>query len=261
MLGSKMNDTASALLLAVVQGITEWLPVSSSGHLILISHLLGFEMTLLFSLALHFGTLMAVFVYFGKDITEILRDILLGKFKTPAGKIGIGLIIATLPIGIVGFLLHDFVSETFNNFVLLTAGLLITSLILLIGSFNLENRSKITPFVALLIGLAQIASLFRGISRSGSTIVAGLLSGLSEKEAVKFSFLLSIPVILSANLYELGNQTLPPSYLWASLLAFGVGLLSIHLSFTYLLSSRKNLRWLAGYVFLLAVAAGLYLLF
>jgi len=256
-----MNEIVAAMILAVVQGITEWLPVSSSAHLVIVSHLIGFDTTLLFTLALHFGTLMAVFVYFGKDITDILRDLLSGKFKTSSGKLGVSLIIAAIPIGIAGFFLHDIINATFANLPLLMFGLFITSLILLIGSFDFRRRvSRITPLYALLIGLAQIASLFRGISRSGSTIAAGLLLGLSEKEVVKFSFLLSIPVVLSATLYELGNQTLPPSYLWASLVSFLVGLLAIHISFKYILASRKNLRWIALYVFVVALSLCAYLL-
>ncbi len=169
-----MNEIIVVLFLAVVQGIAEWLPVSSSGHLVLASHFLGFEMTILFSLALHFGTLMAVFVYFGKDITEILRDLLLGKFKTPAGKLGIMLIIAALPIGIVGFLLHDLVSATFDNFLLLAFGLLITSLILFIGSFDTEKiKFAQTPYFS-----SRESKLnFRGAQelRTRSGIYSGVL--------------------------------------------------------------------------------------
>jgi len=113
---------------------------------------------------------------------------------------------------------------------------------------------------AMLVGLSQIFALFPGISRSGSTIGTGLLLGLDEKRAVKFSFLMSIPVIFGANILAIGNSTLPPSLIWATLVSFFVGLLAIHLLYKFVLTSRKNLRWFAGYALLLAAGLGTWLL-
>ena len=110
-----VNDIISALILAIVQGLTEWFPVSSSGHLVLFENILGFSGGLAFSVALHFGTLMAVFVYFGKDITDILRDLLVGNWTSQNGRLGILIAIATIPAGIVGFLVRDLFDGVFTS--------------------------------------------------------------------------------------------------------------------------------------------------
>ena len=255
-----INDLVAAMILAVVQGITEWFPISSSGHLILVSYLLGVENTLSFDLALHFGTLMAVFVYFGKEITDIMRDMLMLRFKSENGKMGILLIIATIPAGLVGFLAKDFFEQSVNNLVLLTFGLGITGVLLIISSLPSNVKSKeITPKIAFLIGLAQIGALFRGISRSGSTMCAGVLLGLDQRKAAKFSFLMSIPIIFGANILSLGNNTLPTSYLFPALISFVVGLGTIHLLLRFVLTKRANLKWFGIYALIVALSLGTYL--
>lgn len=249
----------SALILAVVQGIAEWFPISSSGHLVLVSKLLGFNNTLLFDVALHFGTLSAVFVYFGADIIDILRDLVSFKFKTESGKIGIFLIIATIPAGILGFFLKDLLESELNNLYLLALGLAITSIVLFIGSIDIRKyENKITYKKAFLIGLAQTLSLFRGISRSGITMSAGLLLGLDEKKAVRFSFLMSIPIIFGANILTIGNQKLPSELFLPSLVSFLVGIVTIHLLLKFVLTSRRNLRWFGAYTSLLALGIFIY---
>ena len=248
-----MNELIISLILAVIQGITEFIPVSSSAHLIIASHLLNYNASLEFVVALHFGTLMAVFVYFGQDIVAIIRDLLSLKFKTEHGKIGTVLLIATIPVAIMGYLLKDILDVSSGNLIFVSLGLGITSLILCIGSLDLWRKRELDGRGAFFVGLAQTLALFRGVSRSGSTITTGLIMGMKEKEAVKFSFLLSIPVVIGANVLEIGNRTLPGNYLWASLLSFAVGLCMIHFSFTYILSDRKNFRYIAGYVFVLAL--------
>jgi undecaprenyl-diphosphatase len=258
----EMDDFLSALILAVVQGIAEWFPISSSGHLVLVSHLLGYENTLAFDLALHFGTLMAVFVYFGKDITNIVRDLLYVRFSTDSGRMGLYLLAASLPAAIIGFIFHDFVSSSINDLGLLTLGFFITAVLLMIGSFDVSpRRKKLSYILAFFIGLAQCASFFRGISRSGTTVTSGLLLGLDEKTALRFSFLLSIPIISGANLLELGNVPLPPEFFWASLVSFIVGLVTINLLMKVVLTTKKNLRWFALYVFIIALALGAYVLY
>ncbi len=253
-----MSELIVALILAVVQGITEWFPVSSSGHLVLFEHFLGYEGGLLFEIALHFGTLMAVFVYFGRDITDILRELLSLRFKTPYGRLGVLLIVASIPAAVLGFLLRDVIMSVSGNLSMLALGFLITSIILAIGSQAPRNARRLSYGGALLIGCMQVFSLFRGISRSGTTISAGLLFGLPEKEAVKFSYLLSVPLILGASLFSIENQILPRELLWATLLAFLVSLCVMHFSFTYVLNRREHLKWIAVYVLLLAMVTGTY---
>ncbi|MEK6910987.1 MAG: undecaprenyl-diphosphate phosphatase [Nanoarchaeota archaeon] len=254
------GDFLSLILLAVVQGFAEWVPVSSSSQIEIVSHLIGYQSSLFLEVALHFGTLMAVFVYFGKEIMDILRDVFSGNWKSEEAKLGFAVIIAAIPAGIAGFFLKGFL-ESNGGLGLVACGLGITSMILFIGSISPKKDEKFSYGKALLIGVAQILALFRGVSRSGSTIVTGLLLGLSEKNAVKFSFLLSIPIIFGANLLNLGNKTLPSSLFFASLVSFAVGISTIHFSFKYLLSDRKNLKWFAWFTLIEAIVIGGWVIF
>lgn len=258
-----MNELLAQFILAVVQGISEWFPISSSGHLILVSKLIGYDNTLAFDIALHLGTIMAVFVYFSKDIMNILRDLLSLKFHTENGRMGLFVLVASIPAGILGFTFRHFFETSLNNLVLLFLGLSITAILLFISSLdlNVKKKEKITFKLALLIGIAQCASLFRGISRSGSTICAGVLLGLDQKKAARFSFLMSIPIILGANFLTLGTEKIPLSYLFAVVVSFIVGLASIHVLLKFVLTSKKNLRWFGLYVSIVALALGLYLFF
>lgn len=257
-----MNDIFSMVILAIVQGIAEWVPISSSAHLMLVSKVLGYNNSLVFDIALHFGTLMAVFIYFGKDIVDIARDLLKLDFKSQNGRLGLMLIIATIPAAIAGYFLQSVVENTSGNLWFMSLGFGITSLILFIGSMTKDKKKELPGFKgAFLIGMAQILSLFRGISRSGSTISTGLLLGLDEKNAVKFSFLMSIPIVIGANLLVVGNNSIPSSYFGAAFISFLVGIATIHVSFKYILSNRKNLRWFALYTFLLALVIGFFAIF
>ena len=258
----EMNEIIAALILAVVQGITEWIPVSSSGHLVLFEKMLGYQGGLTFEVALHFGTLMAVFVYFGKDIVDIIKDVIRLDFKTENGRTGLFLIIATIPVGIIGFLFIDVFERAFNNLYLAALGFGVTGLLLLISTLDLDkSKDKLRAKDSLIIGIVQIFSILPGISRSGSTMSTGMLLGLSPKASARFSFLLSIPVIFGANILAIGNERLPPSLIWASLVSFIVGLGVMHWMFKSVLTSKKNLRWFGAYALLLAAGVFVYLFF
>ena len=257
-----MQEFILVLILAVVQGLTEWLPVSSSGHLVLFQSILNYQPGLAFDVALHFGTLMAVFVYFGKDIVDIVEALLKGKWKSENGKLGILIVIATIPAAIIGYLLNKMFESAFNSLMIVAFGFGITGLTLLIASIDFKKNLKKMPTYmdSLLIGFAQAVSILPGVSRSGSTISAGLLLWLNEKSTMKFSFLMSIPVIFGAGILEIGNNALPKEMIWAALLAFIVGLATIHFLLKFVAKSKKNLRWFAGYVLLLALGIGIYLM-
>jgi|SRR3989339_717731 len=257
-----MNDFISALILAIVQGLSEWLPISSSGHLVLFQEILNYHPGMMFDVALHFGTLMAVFVYFGREIMDIIEAVLKGKWKSDNGKMGFLIIVATIPAAVIGYLFKDFFESAFTSLAVVAWGFGITSMILFIASLDFGKNVKKNPswVDAVWIGFAQALAIFPGISRSGSTISSGLLRGLDEKNAMKFSFLMSIPVIFGAGIVEIGNNKLPSEMIWATLLAFLVGLATIHLLLRVVARSKKNLRWFAGYALLLALGIGVYLL-
>jgi len=249
-----MPELLTAIILAIIQGITEWLPISSSGHLVIAQKLLNYQNSLVFDVALHFGTLMSVFVYFGKDITNIFQDIVKFKFHSENSKLGFYILLSAIPAAIAGYLLRNIMDTIFNTLPIVAVSFGITGLLLIITSLNLNKlNKKLNAKKSLIIGTAQIISLLPGVSRSGTTTSAGILLGLNEKTALKFSFLMSIPVIFGANILEIGNQKLPIEFLWATLTAFIVGLITIHLLYRYILTSRKNLRYFGIYALVLSL--------
>jgi undecaprenyl-diphosphatase len=138
---------------------------------------------------------------------------------------------------------------------LLGFGFGITGVMLLISSLDFKTKRKELSYgIVILMGLAQCASLFRGISRSGSTMCAGVLMGLDQRKAARFSFLMSIPIIFGANVVSFGNTPLPTSYLLPAIVSFVVGLATIHVLLKFVLTSKKNLRWFGVYVLLLSLA-------
>jgi len=259
----EISTLLAALIIAIVQGITEWFPISSSGHIVLFERILGFQGGLQFSVALHFGTLMAVFVYFGREITEIVRHFFSGKWDTQYGRLGILLLVGSIPAAIIGFLIIDLFDSILTNLVVVSIGFFISGIFLLAASidFNIKGTNPLKFSKAFTIGIAQALAIIPGISRSGATISSGVLLGLNEKNAMKFAFLLSIPVIFGANIITIGSQKLPNELIWATLVSFLVGLLSIHLIFRYFLTNRKNFRWFALYCFALAIVILIYYLF
>ena len=199
-------------VLGVVQGLTEFLPVSSSGHLTLLQKLLGFDtaggsMTFI-NIMMHLGTLIAVIVVFWKDILALFKK----PFKTL-----LMLIAATIPAGVVGLLFNDEIDALFsgeNAVLYLSVCFALTALLLLICEMAAKRRKVQKPLgwgSAAAMGLMQAVALFPGISRSGSTIVAGTLVGTRREDVAKFSFLMSIPVILGSFAVEVFGIVREPS--------------------------------------------------
>jgi undecaprenyl-diphosphatase len=214
----------------------------------------------MFDVALHFGSLMAVFVYFGKDITDIIESFFKLNFKSENGRLGLLILVASIPAGIIGFIFKEYFEVAFSSLLLIALGFAITGVFLLIASLNInKNKNKLSFYDSLLIGISQAVAIFPGISRSGATISSGILLGLSPKAAAKFSFLMAIPAIFGASLVTIGNNPLPKELIWATLASFIVSLAVMHLLFKLVLGSRKNLRWFALYVLLLAAGIGIYL--
>lgn len=204
-------DLLQAILLGLLQGITEFIPVSSSGHLVLVPWLLGWpEPELVFDTVVHWGTLLAVLAFFWRDwlalITAWLRGLFRWDWTEPEARLMWLLIVGTIPAALLGYLLDDFFESLFGQpvwvsvFLLVTAGLLALSERL--GSRTRETRD-LRWLDSLLIGLGQAAAIAPGISRSGATIASGLFRGLERPAAARFSFLLSTPIILGAGLFQL----------------------------------------------------------
>jgi len=224
------------ILLAVIQGLTEFLPVSSSGHLVLTQHFLGaLEGDIFFDIVLHVGTLGSVVVVYRKEILRLLR------FDKPAIGYILSLVIGTLPAVLVGLTAKDFITNLFHSPFFAASGLLVTAVVLFSTKFARDSGqalpepwepSAVPPLKALVIGIAQSIAILPGISRSGSTIATSLWIGLPRAEAARFSFLLSIPAIGGALVLQLLGGGLSGRsdmglLLLAAIAAFAVGLLAI----------------------------------
>ena len=211
-------DILQGIIIGIVQGLTEFLPVSSSAHLVFIQNLLGVESSLAFDTFLHLGSLIAVLWFFRYDIYKMLKswwlsigDILQGRFREgfyddPYKRLAWYVIMATIPVGIVGLLFEDSVDALFSGalyvpafFLFVTGTILYLSQRMPSGNINYNN---ITKKEALFMGLGQACAILPGLSRSGTTIAAGLTIGLDKDFAAKFSFILSIPAILGAFLLQ-----------------------------------------------------------
>lgn len=205
-------DCAHAFWLALLQGLTEFLPISSSAHLILMPVIFGWQdQGLAFDVAVHVGTLLAVVVYFRRDLALILRDwfqSFLPKGRTSHARLGWEIIVGTLPVGVVGWLAHDWVAVWLRSPQVIAATTIVfAGLLWLAQALGSQRRSlaQLTLVDALIIGLLQAVALIPGTSRSGITLTGGLLLGLDRASAARFSFLLSIPVIFLAGGLEAVN--------------------------------------------------------
>lgn len=202
-------DFLQAVVLALIQGLTEFLPVSSSAHLILVSVLTGWEdQGLTFDVAVHLGTLVAVILYFRRDLLVMVGDFfrsLTGKGQGPGSRLAWAVILGTIPVGLAGLAFRDVVATYLRDPLILAFGLIFFGLLL--GWADWRRRGERTEHSLtwkdiLVIGCAQAVALIPGTSRSGITMTAGLFMGLSREAASRFSFLLSIPVIFLAGALE-----------------------------------------------------------
>lgn len=266
-----MEDSLlEAIVLGIVQGIAEFLPISSSGHLVIVDHLFFPDAEidqsakkLELNVALHLGTLFSILVVYRSDIFSLIRQ----------PRHAISIVIATLPIVVIGLTLKDQIESAFNSPIVAGIGLVITAVFLFLTKIFDANREKSDetqqlpgPLHALLIGAFQAVAIVPGISRSGSTITGGVLVGLPQQQAARFSFLIAIPAICGAatlslkDIFEQGTTTNEMLPLAVGLFtAFLVGLISLK----WLLSviSKGRLHWFSGYCFTVGIATILWELF
>jgi undecaprenyl-diphosphatase len=271
-----------ALLLGVLQGVTEFLPISSSGHLVVGAHLLGFSMpALTFEVMLHVGTLLPVLWLYRADVAEMVLSL---RHATGLRSIGQAwhddrgmrltgcVIIGTLPTVLMGAGLKDLFERLFSSptvvgvTFLVTGGILMLSLIgrgAADGEHEQESYRTLTLWGALVVGVAQGMAITPGISRSGTTITAGLLLGFERSMAARFSFLLSIPAIVGALVLQLGRVSLARGS--GALLIYGAGTLAAaisgYLALRWLvrLVRQGRLHWFAGYLWPLGTVVLCYL--
>ncbi|MCL2397855.1 MAG: undecaprenyl-diphosphate phosphatase [Defluviitaleaceae bacterium] len=245
-----------AIILGIIQGLTEFLPVSSSGHLALGHMLFGIEDEgLLFYIVTHVATILSVIAVYWKDVWALI--------KRPFQKMTYLLIIATIPAAVVGIFFENMVEQALASIGFLVVGFIITGVVLMLSDRIRKNSKKtaeITYLDALLIGAAQAVAIFPGISRSGSTIAAALARGIAREDAAKFAFLMSIPAVLGGLVLQIihiarGNLLVEN----ISFLSLGAGFVAAaltgYLAVNLILTAIKKakLSYFAYYVFALAV--------
>lgn len=207
-----------AIILGLAQGLAEFLPISSSGHLALIQYFFGIsaENVLPFAVLLHLGTLVSVFIVYWKDIVElvkelgaVIKDIFTGKGlrinANPTRRLGFMIIVATIPTAVIGLLFNDMFNAMYLSLIAIGTGLLITGTILVIAERMGKSNKGVKEMKfrhAVFVGVMQGIAICPGISRSGSTLFGGLITGLNREFAVKFAFLISIPSILGSVIME-----------------------------------------------------------
>ena len=250
-------DILQGIIIGIVQGLTEFLPVSSSAHLIFIQNILGVESSLAFDTFLHLGTLLAVLIYFRADIIKMIEawilsigDIFQHRFKEgfysdPYKRLSWYVIIATIPVGLVGVLFESQVDSLFAGalyvpgfFLFVTGTILYLSQRMASGQIDMSHMGW---FQSLFMGLGQACAIMPGLSRSGTTIAAGLVMGLDKEFAAKFSFILSIPAIFGAFVIQLKDIGLSMSGDGAAIiLGFTAAFISGYLAIKWLLDLIQN---------------------
>ena len=249
------------LVLGLVQGLTEFLPISSSGHLALAQWWMGLENpSLLFDTLVHLGTVASVVVFYHERLFALVRH----PFSPQARRLWLALALGTLPIAVVGLLFKDAVEVAFSTPQLVATGLLWTGVVLFFSGRKqpgVQSMERLRLWQLTVIGAAQALAVFPGVSRSGMTIVAALWVGLKKDQAAEFSFLLMIPAILGAT----GLQVLQafrdwnvylalwPQYALGTAVAFAAGLLAIGVLLRLL--QRRGLRVFAYYCWVLGLSA------
>ncbi|WP_028560046.1 undecaprenyl-diphosphate phosphatase [Paenibacillus pinihumi] len=258
-----MEDLIKAIILGIVEGLTEFLPVSSTGHMILTADLLNFtgERAKSFEIVVQLGAVLAVLVLYWKRFAGIIVDVVKLNWMHKKGVNPMHLILAMLPAVVVGLLLHSFIKEYLFSPQTVLIGLVLGGILMIVAErvkvrVTAEDVDSITYKQALGIGLFQLLALWPGFSRSGSTISGGLLIGTSQKAAAEFTFIISVPVMFGATLLDLvksreylTTQDLP-LFLVGLAAAFIVAMIAV-VTFLNLIKKLK-LSWFAIYRFALA---------
>lgn len=262
-------DWLQALVLALMQGLTEFLPISSSGHLILPKEVLGWpDQGSSFDVAVHVGSLFAIVAYFRRD----LLDIALGSFQAVQSKqqnqhslLLLQLAVATVPAGLAGLLFNDYIDEHFRSALVIATTTLIFGLLLGwadIKGQRLKSMAQMTFGLALIIGLFQMLALIPGTSRSGITMTAALILGFRRDSGARFSFLMSVPIIALSGLYKAFELIGQADVAWA-LIALGVSVsaLSAYACVYWFMAAIEKMGMMPFVIYRICLAALLFVLF
>lgn len=229
-----------ALILGIVQGLTELLPISSSAHLFLIPKIFEWNIQESFDVALHFGTLLAIGIFFFKDWIGLIKGgyrKVVKKENSIEGKMFWYIVIATIPGGIIGFLLDHFAEELLTKPVIIAIALIVMGIALYITDKYSKSETtyeNMTFKQTFLIGLSQALAFIPGVSRSGVTMTAGRIMGVDRESTAKYSFMLSAPIVLGATLYKFMEFSIDLPFIIGVLTSFIVGIIVIKFLLEYL---------------------------
>jgi len=244
-----------AIILGIIQGATEFIPVSSSGHLVAAPYIFNWNIPetqlFAFDVLVQLGTLVAVFIYFWKDLVTIVVGALRGlqqedRWQIYEVRVVLYIILATIPAGIAGLLLKDIVESAFNSLTATAIFLLFTALLLFLAEWvgkRKKNLKEMNWLDALIMGLFQILALFPGVSRSGSTITGGMFRNIKREDSARFSFLMSIPIMLAAGIltiFDLGSVDSLSSFLPVLAVGFITSALVGYFAIKWLLKYLAN---------------------
>jgi len=257
-----LDQLLTTIILAFIQGIAEWLPISSTGHLRVAEHFLGVQATPLFNVFLHIGTLGVVIFYFRRDIKAVLSALVHRDFQSEYGRFISLIVIATIPGGVIGVLYSVFLADNYQTLLIIGVTFLVGAILLFSSKYGKETQAQISYKTALLMGTAQGAASFPGLSRSGSTISVGLLMGSRREMVFKLSFLASIPAIignLGVEIYlQRGSLFLQSTSISPFNLAIGLAITAVTGYFAIVLVRRlvlnKKFHYFAAYSFSLGTA-------
>lgn len=262
-------DLIKAIVLGVIQGFTEFFPISSSGHLVIAEHLMSFNRGgLAFEVFVHFGSLLAVVWIFRKEIFQMitatpaifkLASPELADEKKSYALLDLYIIIASIPAALIGIAFEDQIAMIFEDHAFAFGMLFITGLIVWSSRYAPEKGRAIRAGSSFLIGCAQAVAILPGISRSGSTIVTALWLGITREQAAKFSFLMSVPVIFGATVlktHDIFVNPLPQSDLGYLFLATLAAMISGYFAIRWLLAiiRRKKMEWFGIYCMVVSLA-------
>lgn len=258
-----------ALILGIIQGLTEFLPVSSSGHLELGKAIFGLELSgadsLTFDVIVHAGTALSTIIVFRKDIANLFKGMLKPKWNEE-WKFVVNVLISLVPAGFIGILFQDQIEILFQGQVLLVGGMLvITGLLLFLADRAKKTDRTVKPLDAIIIGIAQAVAILPGISRSGATISTSVLLGVDREKAARFSFLMVLPLIIGKSLLDVksiyeGELATEAVSIGALLVGFLAALVAGILACNWMIQlvKRASLKWFAFYCFAVGIAAALY---
>ena len=266
-----MIDAIQALILGIVQGVTEWLPISSSGHLALIQLVMNLQVPIFFDIVLHFGTLAAVIGIYRHELLTILKSVIMTRRKKDLNtkedlksikwgrRFLLLIILGLIPTALMGVALRSFFEESFYSMWSLGLGFIISGVMIFATKFINKGTKSMGKVDAFLIGIGQGLSIFSSISRSGATISFGMFRHVERSELITYSFLLSIPAIIGAGLYDLAfaDNTSQVEILRIPLESYIIGILSAgvvgYLSIKFLINiiNRGEFYLFSFYCFLL----------